>query len=260
MKETKGGPMSYNINDKYAGQSLELYGEYAADQLELLGQLVREGDYIVDAGAHIGAISVPLAKVVGSTGKVHSFEPSKPSYGLLEGNVKLNHLQNVVLSNKAVGARESQLVVPQVNTEVPGCHGCVALDPSNFVGEPTQVLTIDSLNMMRARLLIFDIEGMEVEAIQGAERTIRMFKPALYVRAQFNPADNTLGVKTQQVAKFVKTLEYDMYWHFVRMFSEDNFARNPSNVYGNEQLLYMLCVPHVEGSAVEGLEPVVVPE
>ena len=43
--------------------------------------------------------------------------------------------------------------------------------------------------------------------------------------------------------QFVKTLEYDMYWHFVRMFSEDNFARNPSNVYGNEQLLYASADP-----------------
>ena len=30
-----------------------------------------------------------------------------------------------------------------------------------------QVITVDSLNLMRARLLIFDIEGMELDAIQA---------------------------------------------------------------------------------------------
>jgi hypothetical protein len=29
--------------------------------------------------------------------------------------------------------------------------------------------------------------------LQGADRTIRTFKPAVYVRAQYNAGDNTLG-------------------------------------------------------------------
>jgi hypothetical protein len=38
------------------------------------------------------------------------------------------------------------------------------------VGETAEVVTIDSLNLMRARLLIFDVEGMELEAIQAKAR------------------------------------------------------------------------------------------
>ena len=34
--------------------------------------------------------------------------------------------------------------------------------------------------------------------LQGADRTIRTFKPAVYVRAQYNPNDNTLGTHTQR--------------------------------------------------------------
>jgi hypothetical protein len=31
-----------------------------------------------------------------------------------------------------------------------------------------------------------------------------MFKPALYVKAHYNPEDNTLSVKTQDTARFIQ--------------------------------------------------------
>lgn len=40
---------------------------------------------------------------------------------------------------------------------------------------------------------------------------------------------------------------------------EDNMYKNSDNVFGDETSLYILAVPHVDGSRIEGLEPVVVP-
>ena len=31
-----------------------------------------------------------------------------------------------------------------------------------------------------------------------------MFKPALYVKAHYNPEDNTLSLKTQELARFIE--------------------------------------------------------
>lgn len=45
----------------------------------------------------------------------------------------------------------------------------------------------------------------------------------------------------------------------VALLQEDNFYGNKNNVFGDETLLYILAVPHVDGSTIEGLEPVVVP-
>ena len=68
-----------------------------------------------------------------------------------------------------------------------------------------------------------------------------------------------LSVKTQDLARFVQTLNYDMYWHFSRLYYPDNFYSNPQNDYGEDTVLHILAVPHVDGSSIEGLEPVVVP-
>jgi hypothetical protein len=52
---------------------------FVADQIELLSQLIRQGDYVVDAGAHVGAVTLPLAKIVGAQGKVRILaEPCAP--------------------------------------------------------------------------------------------------------------------------------------------------------------------------------------
>jgi hypothetical protein len=50
-----------------------------------------------------------------------------------------------------------------------------------------------------------------------------------------------------------------MYWHFSRLYYADNFYSNPQNDYGEDTILHILAVPHVDGSSIEGLEPVVVP-
>lgn len=68
-----------------------------------------------------------------------------------------------------------------------------------------------------------------------------------------------LSQKTQDLARFVQTLNYDMYWHFSRLYYPDNFYSNPQNDYGEDTILHILAVPHVDGSSIEGLEPVVVP-
>jgi len=44
--------------------------------LSLLIEALAEGDVFVDVGANTGYFAVPIAKTVGSTGRVHAFEPA----------------------------------------------------------------------------------------------------------------------------------------------------------------------------------------
>jgi FkbM family methyltransferase len=42
---------------------------------EIFAHYVKEGSVVLDIGANIGAMTVPLAKLCGVTGAVHAFEP-----------------------------------------------------------------------------------------------------------------------------------------------------------------------------------------
>ena len=82
--------------------------------------------------------------------------------------------------------------------------GCTKLDSANYLGETVKMTTVDALNLPKMRLLKVDVEGMELDVVRGAVKTINMFKPALYMRAHYNPADNTLSTSTQDLARFVQ--------------------------------------------------------
>src|SRR5438445_11287690 len=70
---------------------------------ELLRQILFPGAVAVDAGANIGIYSQFLSRCVGTTGVVHSFEPSPENFERLSSAT--HRLSNVRLSQSAVGER-----------------------------------------------------------------------------------------------------------------------------------------------------------
>ncbi len=62
---TRYGKMTVPVMDLYIGISLMLYGEWAEEEARLFARLLRHGDTAVDAGAHIGSLSLALSSSVG---------------------------------------------------------------------------------------------------------------------------------------------------------------------------------------------------
>lgn len=71
----------------FVGRSLALYGEYREGEVELFQQILRPGDIAVEVGANIGAHTVPMAKSVGDSGRIISFEPQNEVFQALNGNI-----------------------------------------------------------------------------------------------------------------------------------------------------------------------------
>ena len=111
-KRCRHGTFLYNTRDRFIGRSLELYGEYAELELQLLLRLIKPGDIVIDAGANIGALSVPMAQRVGPDGWVLAAEPQRLVHQALCANVALNGLLNVVAHWCGLGASPGVAVVP----------------------------------------------------------------------------------------------------------------------------------------------------
>ena len=73
----KYGKIIYNTRDRYIGRSLAAYGEYSQGEAELYKQLLRSGDTVIEVGANMGSLTVPLARFVGEAGRVIAFEPQR---------------------------------------------------------------------------------------------------------------------------------------------------------------------------------------
>ena len=81
---------------------LSIHGGWDDFETEVIKKIVKEGNTVVDVGAHIGIYTLLLSKLVGEKGKVYSFEPDESNFSLLEKNIKENNIKNVILIKKAV--------------------------------------------------------------------------------------------------------------------------------------------------------------
>jgi hypothetical protein len=82
--------------------------QYAARQCErdvcsTIVRLVRPGSVCLDLGAHIGYMTLLMAKLVGEQGRVFAFEAMPENASLLRNNVELKRYhKRVIVENQAV--------------------------------------------------------------------------------------------------------------------------------------------------------------
>src|SRR5919202_3885108 len=69
----------------------------------------KQGDIVVDVGAHIGKYTLIASKRVGANGKVIAIEAHPGNYEMLNRNIKLNGLTNVTTLNYAAYSKESKI-------------------------------------------------------------------------------------------------------------------------------------------------------
>jgi FkbM family methyltransferase len=235
VKETRYGRMMYHNNDKYIGRSLDLYGEAHFHEVEMLKQLVSPGDTVVDAGANIGTITVPLAQSVGFKGCVVAIEAQPYVFNILCGNLALNELRNVRSINCAVGDSSGQFAfMPELNYSRFDNFGGVSFssqkDSKDDLGRalvnPISTIKIDDLKLSCPRLIKIDVEGMEPEVLLGAAETINKAKPFIYVEFVSN---------REKILEILKDFGYVWRLHTPPSFNENNFFETPTDFLLNDE-------------------------
>ncbi len=237
-KPCRYGKMTYLPHDRYIGRSLQVYGEYSEMEMVLMQHLVRPSDTVLDVGANIGVFTAGLARAVSAMGAVHAFEPQPAIHELLSLNISQNNLRQVTPHKKAAGAAAGTIRVPPRDYDSVGNFGGVSL--GGELGEEVPVITIDSLQLGRLRLMKIDVEGMEIDVLRGAEATIRRCEPAIYV-------ENDRDQLSEKLIAHIFGLEYRLWWCVTPMFNPDNFFRHAEDVFGNVWSCNMIGLPRTAG-------------
>lgn len=235
LVDTRYGRMIVNRHDMYVGRSFLTYGEFSEREVDFLRGLVRPGMAIVEAGANYGAITVPLAQMVGRTGTILAIEPQRLPYQALCGNLALNSIPQAQTLQAAVGAAPGHMVVPLLDPDAPHNIGALALG-AHQEGERLPQVSLDSLDLPRLDLLKADVEGMEPEVLIGAVRTIRRDRPLLYL-------ESDRDARRGELLDLLRANRYDAYWHCPPLYNPDNYAGCAENVFGQIVSLNLLCVP-----------------
>lgn len=223
--ETRHGPMWVLEGDAYVGRALELYGECSEREVELLGQILRPGAVVVEAGANIGAHTVPLARAC-APGRLYAFEPQQPVFQALCANLVANGIRNVTALPEALGAVEGRVRMPAIDYGRPQNFGSVGVLPEDSVlpGPSVRMSTIDALGLAACRLIKVDVEGFEPQVLAGAVETIRRCRPVLYV-------ENLVAEQQQELISLIDGLGYRQWWHAPPLVAEDNWAGRADNIF-----------------------------
>lgn len=173
---------------------------------------IKSGFCVYDIGANMGLYSIQFSNIVGSGGKVFSFEPSIINFKKLSDNV--NNISNIININNAVGKEVSKLFISQGIDEI-GATSKLN-DSINGVGNWVDVTTIDELikKLPIPNAIKIDVEGFEINVLEGARKTL--MNPELKVvgvEIHFTILDEQ-GVKNpvKQIEKIFKDSDFILTW------------------------------------------------
>ncbi|MBD3563031.1 FkbM family methyltransferase, partial [Planktothrix sp. FACHB-1355] len=166
-------------------------------------------------------------------------------------NLALNSITNTYCYNVALGDAIGSVKVPVLDYNRANNFGGIELG-SHIEGELVQVITVDSLNLPYCRLIKLDVEGMELQVLQGAVNTINRLKPILYV-------ENDRLEKALSLLSYLHSLGYKMYWHITPLYNPNNYFQNAENIFGDIVSMNILCLHSSSSLTVSGLQPVEIP-
>lgn len=236
IERCRHGLMIYNKKDIWQGKSYDTYGEYSESEVDIFREIIRPGNAVMDVGANIGSLTLPLARLVGPGGMVVSLEPERNNFFTLCGNVAINNLRNVWCFQQAISNLSGIIDVPEIDYDNTVNFGGIELDRdySNASHYPVTKNTIDNIAGGEWRLIKIDVEGMEQNVLEGAAATIDRFKPIIYV-------EDDREQKSGMLRDTIENMGYVMYRHEAPFFNPKNFFEYPYDVFGNIISLNLLC-------------------
>jgi len=190
------------IND-HITVSIGAFGVYEADILENIIKKTNNDkkNTVLDIGANIGNHSIFFARYYS---RVISFEPSKITFDILCLNLKLNNIYNVFPYNFGLSTAEGQHILSHSE----GNSGAARIINNEFDGDNREVIKTyrgdDILRKIGVRedidLIKIDVEGHEVEVIQGLENLLSNYRPKIILEIE-NDKKNEISPESLRILK-----------------------------------------------------------
>lgn len=237
----KWGYMIWPTHDNVVGKSLELYGEYSPVETKLLCSIAQPGMTVVEVGANLGALSVPLARRLGDAGMLIAFEPQVVINKLLLANLAMNDCftAQVLLAAAGEGGDDEELTIPMYTYTEDANYGALGREAWNKAssGMKVPVIGIDALGLKCVQIMKIDAEGMELEVLHGAKNTITSNWPWMFI-------ENDRNKGSKELIQYLKNeLGYKLQWFSSFLYSDDNYFENKTNVFESQCSFNMICTP-----------------
>jgi FkbM family methyltransferase len=172
-------PNSLDLITPYVLQEQE---DWFEDEIKFLRRLLQPGQKIIDIGANYGVYTLSMAKTVGDTGSIWSFEPASSTASFLAAGIKANDFQHIVLEQSALSSAcgEAKLSLntnSELNSLVHGDPLSESLEATETVPLVTLDVCMDHYDWKEIEFVKIDAEGEEANILQGGQRFFSELSP-----------------------------------------------------------------------------------
>ncbi|MBF0501978.1 MAG: FkbM family methyltransferase [Candidatus Riflebacteria bacterium] len=184
-------------------------------------RLISPGAYVIDIGANIGAHTLPLAHLVGNSGRVLAIEPTAFAYEKLCANAALNpELQPQIMAEQVylVGTASDTMLL-EANASWPmfalGSRDVLnqGLSKSTTGGHAS---TLDDLvkqaKFPRVDFIKIDVDGHERGVLTGGQKTLEKYRPRMIAELAPHEFSRESG-DLEEIISLLRRLDYKL-WDF----------------------------------------------
>lgn len=141
-----------------------------------------ENEVFIDAGSYYGDTVIDFIKWCNNKyKKIYCFEPDKINYKRLNHTIQKKNIDRIIMYKNALWNKNEMVDFNNAgNTD-----SAISLSGKSLVS----AVSLDSVIECAPTFIKMDIEGAEYEALVGAERTIRLYKPRLAISVYHNKND-----------------------------------------------------------------------
>lgn len=182
--------------------------DYEPHLVRLFRQSIQPGMTVVDIGANVGFYSMLSASLVGSKGRVYSFEPNTENCRLLLMSAALNKFDWLKLFPLALSSENgSAFFTPAIGSNgglLPNVQDTL-LSP-NCTVVPT--MKLDDMVTAPVHFIKADVEGAEYLALKGGEELIRKHKPIIAMELSVAMAGQISGINAPDFLRWIYSMGY----------------------------------------------------
>ncbi len=180
-----GKGLKINIGFSHVGYVL---GTTESEVQAALDFLLRPDMTIYDVGANVGFHALGAARRVGVRGSVICFEPLAENAKRIEYNAAANGLTNIKTVTIALGSSAGEAAFWTSEKPTWGKLASVGKKPDRYAGEVTVKIErldsiVDELRLAPPELIKIDVEGAELDVLEGARETLERYRPTMLIEA-----------------------------------------------------------------------------
>lgn len=201
----------FRLDARFAFSNLARWGEAHNDGFVACVEACRGRRCVIDIGAHIGLVTLPVASVLDPEGILVSFEPAVANRRLLERHLMLNGLAGrVTVEADLVGAESRDQVTLHESADASGMNSFAAREGDYRPVRHRQVSLDDycARHGLVPDVIKIDVEGAELAVLEGARGALHRCRPLIFLSV--HPWHlQQLGSSTDELAVLIDELDYE---------------------------------------------------